>query len=154
MEFGGRYRINAGRTAVWEALNDPEKLKAAIPGCSHIAWSGPQSLDLEITVNLGVVKPSFKGQLALSDVVPAHSYTLSGKGKGGLMGLAEGAARITLVDDGPATLLAFSAEGGASGQLMKLGKAIVGNSAQKVIDGFFERFATAMGARIEPLGPA
>ncbi|MHA6298684.1 CoxG family protein [Devosia sp. CAU 1758] len=154
MDFGGRYRIHAGRMAVWEALNDPEKLKAAIPGCSHIAWSGPQSLDLEITVNLGVVKPGFKGQLVLSDVVPAQSYTLSGKGKGGLMGLAEGAARITLLDDGAATLLAFSAEGGASGQIMKLGKAIVGNSAQKLIDGFFERFATAMGAGIEPLGPA
>ena len=36
---------------------------------------------------------------------------------------------------------------------MKLGKAIVGNSAQKVIDGFFERFGEAMGARVVPLEP-
>ncbi|MCP8885274.1 SRPBCC domain-containing protein [Devosia sp. XJ19-1] len=154
MDFGGRYRIGAGRMAVWRALNDPEILKAAIPGCSHIAWSGPATLDLAITVNLGVVKPSFKGELALSNVLEAQSYTLSGKGKGGLMGLAEGAADITLADEGAATLLAFSARGGASGQIMKLGKAIVGNSAQKIIDGFFERFAHAMGAEITPLGPA
>ncbi|SMQ58246.1 hypothetical protein SAMN06295905_0047 [Devosia lucknowensis] len=154
MDFGGRYRIEASRETVWAALNDPEMLKAAIPGCSHIQWSGPSSLDLSITVNLGVVKPTFKGELALSNVVPAESYTLSGKGKGGLMGLAEGAADITLADDGPATLLAFKAEGGASGQIMKLGKAIVGNSAQKIIDGFFERFAAAMGVAITPLGPA
>lgn len=152
MDFGGRYRIAASRDAVWSALNNPEVLKAAIPGCSHIAWSGPDTLDLAITVNLGMVKPTFKGELTLSKVVPAQSYTLSGRGKGGLMGMAEGAANITLADDGEATLLAFTAEGGASGQVMKLGKAIVGTSAQRIIDGFFERFATSMGAEIDPLG--
>lgn len=154
MEFGGRYRIAASRLQVWDGLNDPDMLKAAIPGCSHIAWSGPDTLDLAITVNLGVVKPVFKGELRLANVVAAQSYTLSGKGKGGLMGLAEGAADITLADDGTATLLAFSARGGASGQIMKLGKAIVGTSAQKIIDGFFERFAAAMGVEIAALGPA
>ena len=154
MDFGGRYRIAAGRMAVWNALNDPEMLKAAIPGCSHIGWSGPETLDLAITVNLGVVKPVFKGELTLSNVNPAQSYTLSGRGKGGLMGLAEGSADITLAEEAEATLLAFSARGGASGQIMKLGKAIVGNSAQRIIDGFFERFAGAMGVEITPLGPA
>lgn len=154
MEFGGRYQIAADRRAVWEALNDPDILKAAIPGCSRIAWTGPASLDLDITVNLGVMKPVFKGELLLSDVEPAERYRLAGKGKGGLLGLAEGAANIALADSEGGTLLAFTAEGGASGQIMKLGKAIVGNSAQKIIDGFFERFATAMGAEIIPLGPA
>lgn len=152
MEFGGKYRIEASRMAVWTALNDPEMLKAAIPGCDAIAWSGPASLDLEIRVNLGVVKPIFRGGLELSNVVPAQSYTLSGRGKGGLMGLAEGSADITLADAGEATILAFTAHGGASGQIMKIGKAIIGNSAQKIIDGFFERFAAAMGAEITALG--
>ena len=92
MDFGGRYRIAASRVLVWEALNNPEMLKAAIPGCSHIGWTGPETLDLAITVNLGVVKPVFKGELVLTNVVPAASYTLAGKGKGGLLGLAEGAA--------------------------------------------------------------
>lgn len=151
MEFGGRYRIKAGRSAVWAALNDPEKLKAAIPGCNFIDWSGENTLDLAIKVNFGVVHPTFKGELVLSDVVPAERYTLSGRGKGGILGLAEGAADVTLSDDGPDTLLVFAARGGASGQIMKLGKALIGNSAQKIIDGFFERFAAAMGSEIEPL---
>ena len=86
--------------------------------------------------------------------MPAQSYTHSGRGKGGLLGLAEGSADITLVEDGAETLLSFSAKGGASGQIMKLGKAIVGNSAQKIIDGFFERFAAAMGVEIATLDPA
>lgn len=151
MDFGGRYIIAAPRVAVWAALNDADMLKAAIPGCHSIAWSSPTTLDLEIKVNLGVAKPVFKGELGLSNIVPAERYTLSGRGKGGLLGLAEGAADIALSDDGEQTLLVFTAQGGASGQIMKLGKAMIGNSAQRIIDGFFERFGTAMGAQVTPL---
>ena len=153
MDFGGRYRILAPRAAVWAALNDPETLGAVIPGCSHIGWSGPQTLDLEIKVNLGIAKPVFKGELELSNIVPAESYTLSGRGKGGLMGMAHGSADITLSDLDGDTLLTFTAQGGASGQLMKLGKAIIGNSAQKIIDGFFDRFGEVIGAEVVALPP-
>ena len=153
MDFGGSYIIAAPRVAVWAALNDAETLKAAIPGCHALAWSSPTTLDIEIRVNLGVAKPVFKGELALSNIAPAERYTLSGRGKGGLLGLAEGAADIRLSDHGHETLLVFTAEGGASGQIMKLGKAIIGNSAQKIIDGFFERFGIAMGAQVTPLPP-
>lgn len=151
MDFGGRYIIAAPRVAVWAALNETDMLKAAIPGCHKIEWSGPDALDLEIKVNLGVAHPVFKGDLALSGIVPAERYTLSGKGRGGLLGLAEGSADIVLSDHGEQTLLVFAAQGGASGQLIKLGKAIIGNAAQKVIDGFFERFGAAMGAEVTPL---
>ncbi|MEO5806254.1 SRPBCC domain-containing protein [Devosia sp.] len=153
MDFGGNYRLQAPRVAVWAALNDTAMLKAAIPGCHKIEWVGDTALDLEIKVNLGLVHPVFKGDLTLSNIVPAERYTLSGKGRGGLLGLAEGSADIVLADDGDATHLQFAANGGASGQIMRLGKAIIGNSAQKVIDGFFERFAAAMGVELELLAP-
>ena len=153
MDFGGRYIIAAPREAVWAALNDTAMLKAAIPGCHAIAWSSETALDLEIKVNLGMIKPVFKGDLTLSNIVPAERYTLSGRGKGGLLGLAEGSADIVLSDRGAETLLVFGAEGGASGQIMKLGKAMIGNSAQRIIDGFFQRFGNAMGAEVTPLDP-
>ncbi|HTM76285.1 MAG TPA: SRPBCC domain-containing protein [Devosia sp.] len=151
MQFGGRYHVAAPRHTVWAALNDTAVLKAAIPGCHSIEWADATALDLEIKVNLGVVHPVFKGGLTLSNIVPAERYTLAGRGKGGLLGLAEGAADIVLRDIGAETELVFVATGGASGQIMRLGKAIIGNSAQKVIDGFFERFGVAMGAVVTPL---
>lgn len=151
MDFGGRYRIDAPRSRVWSALNDGSVLQAAIPGCHRIDWTSPTTLDLEIKVNLGMVKPVFKGDLTLSDIIAAERYTLTGRGKGGLLGLAEGSADIVLSDDGEQTLLVFAARGGASGQIMKLGKAMIGNSAQKIIDGFFDRFGNAMGAAVTPL---
>lgn len=151
MDFGGRYLLAASRESVWAALNDTAMLKAAIPGCESLDWTGPTTLDLAIKVNLGVVQPVFKGELGLSAIDPARTYTLTGRGKGGILGLAEGAADIALSDDPAGTRLEFIAHGGASGQIMKLGRALIGNSAQKVIDGFFERFAAAMGVGITVL---
>lgn len=153
LDFGGRYRVDANRLAVWNALNDAEVLKACIPGCKSIRWLSDAALELEIAVNLGVVQPTFKGDLSLSNIDPAISYTLTGQGRGGLLGKAQASADITLMDLGSATLLSFAATGGASGQIMKLGRAIVGNSAQKIIDGFFERFGEAMGAKVVPMEP-
>ena len=36
MEMTGERRIPASREKVWEALNDPEALRAAIPGCEAV----------------------------------------------------------------------------------------------------------------------
>lgn len=152
MEFGGRYIVAAPRPAVWAALNDTEILKACIPGCTRIQWVSPTNLEAEISVNLGIAKPNFVGDLVLSDVAPAERYRLSGSGRGGLLGRAQASADIVLEDIGPDTLLVFSATGGASGQIMKLGRSIIGNSAQRIIDGFFERFGAAMGADVTPGG--
>ena len=151
MEFGGRYRFSAPRAAVWAALNDAAILKAAIPGCSRLDWSGEAALECEIKVNLGIMQPTFTGDLELRNVVPAQSYTLAGKGRGGLLGKAEAAADIVLSDAEGGTELLFTAQGGADGGIMKLGKALIGNSAQKVIDGFFDRFAEAMGVEVVAL---
>src|SRR5690349_6938098 len=75
MEFGGRYLLTAPRLEVWAALNNTEILKAAIPGCHRIDWIGPDALELEIKVNLGVMHPVFAGDLSLLDIVPAERYT-------------------------------------------------------------------------------
>jgi carbon monoxide dehydrogenase subunit G len=151
MDFGGRYRVNAGRQAVWHALNNTEVLKACIPGARRLDWTGAETLELELQVNLGLVKPVFKGDLTLSGIVPAERYTLSGKGKGGVLGLAQGSADIALADSGEATELTFTARGNASPRIMQFGTALIGDRAQKIIDGFFERFGEAMGAEVTPL---
>ena len=36
MEMTGEYRIPAPRPTVWAALNDPDVLKACIPGCESL----------------------------------------------------------------------------------------------------------------------
>ena len=45
MEMTGERRIPAPRQQVWDALNDPEVLRASIPGCETVereGYSGPR----------------------------------------------------------------------------------------------------------------
>ena len=151
MQFGGRYLFATPRQRVWEALNDPEVLKAAIPGCRRIAWTGENALIVEIKVDLGFMEPTLTGDLELLNVVPAERYTLSGRGRGKLLAMAHAAADIVLSDSGEGTELSFTAQGQADGSLVKMGKAMVGDRAQGLIDGFFERIGAAMGTRVTPL---
>ena len=151
MDFGGRYLFGAKRADVWAALNDADVLKAVIPGCQRIEWTSQSTLDLSIQVNLGLVHPTFAGELTLTNVVPAQSYTLGGRGKGGMLGMAQAAADITLEDDPEGTVLTFAAAGQADGGIMRLGRQLIGNSAQKVIDGFFESIGKQMRASVTAL---
>ena len=41
MDMSGEERIAAPREAVWAALNDPEVLKACIPGCQSLTMKSP-----------------------------------------------------------------------------------------------------------------
>ena len=151
MDFGGRYLFGAKRAEVWAALNDTAVLRAVIPGCQTIEWTSDSTLDLSIKVNFGIVRPTFEGMLTLSNIREAESYTLSGRGKGGLLGMAQASADISLEDASTGTVLTFAAAGHADGGIMRLGKAIVGNSAQKVIDGFFQSIGTQMGVTVSAL---
>lgn len=151
MDFGGRYLFGATRAEVWAALNDTKVLGAVIPGCKSIEWTGPDALEMAIGVNLGVVQPTFSGVLELSNVKPAESYTLSGRGKGGLLGKASAAADIDLAEAPGGTILNFRAAGKADGGIMRLGKALIGSSAQKVIDGFFVSIGEVMHVPVTAL---
>jgi carbon monoxide dehydrogenase subunit G len=153
MDFGGRYLFGAKRAEVWAALNDTAVLGAVIPGCERIVWTSPTTLDLTIKVNFGLVHPRFSGELTLTHVNPAQRYTLSGRGRGGLLGLAHAAADISLSDAPDGTALRFTAAGKADQGIMRMGKAIIGNSAQKIIDGFFESIGRQMGVNVTALPP-
>jgi carbon monoxide dehydrogenase subunit G len=154
VDFGGRYLFGAKRAAVWAALNDIGVLGAVIPGCERVEWTGPDTLDLAITVRLGFLHPTFVGELALGNIVPAESYTLSGRGKGGVLGMAQASADIALEDHPDGTILSFAAAGKADGGIMRLGRSLIGNSAQKLIDGFFEAIGEQMGVSVKPVDAA
>ena len=61
MDMTGERRIPAPRQKVWDALNDPEVLKACIPGCE--TWERTSDTDLKATaaVKIGPIAARFNG---------------------------------------------------------------------------------------------
>jgi carbon monoxide dehydrogenase subunit G len=151
MNMSGERLIAAPRADVWAALNDPDVLKACIPGCESFEKTSDTSFAATATQKVGPVKATFKGEVNLSDVAPGEGYTISGEGKGGAAGFAKGGAKVSLSDaeppegkSGPATLLSYEADAKVGGKLAQLGSRLIDGFAKKMADDFFNRFQTAV----------
>jgi carbon monoxide dehydrogenase subunit G len=141
MDLTGEYRIAASRERVWEALNDPEILKASIPGCSDLQAGGDNSFTATVTAKVGPVKAKFQGQVTLSDMDPPNGYTIQGEGKGGAAGFAKGGAKVTLVADGDDTLLRYEVNANVGGKLAQIGSRLIDGTAKKLSGEFFTTFS-------------
>jgi carbon monoxide dehydrogenase subunit G len=154
MDMKGEYRIPAARRAVWEALNDVEVLKAAIPGCETINRLSPTEIEATVVAKVGPVKASFKGLVTLSDIDPPNGYTISGEGKGGVAGFAKGGAKVRLADDPAGTLLSYDVTASVGGKLAQIGARLIDSTAKKLADDFFAHFGALAAARAAAMPPA
>ncbi len=125
MRMSGEYRIEAPREAVWAALNDPEVLKQAIPGCEEIEKISDTELAAKVKIKVGPVSAKFSGAVTLSDLDPPKGYTISGEGKGGPAGFAKGGAKVRLEEDGAATILYYDVEARVGGKLAQIGSRLI-----------------------------
>jgi carbon monoxide dehydrogenase subunit G len=151
MDMKGEYRIPAAQQAVWEALNDPETLKACIPGCETIEKVSDTELTATVKAKVGPVSAKFKGKVTLSDLDPPNSYKISGEGQGGPAGFGKGGATVTLEQDGSDTVLRYDANAQVGGKLAQIGARLVDGAAKKIADQFFANFAAHVGGSAEPV---
>ncbi len=131
MELTGEYRIAASREQVWAALNDPEILKASIPGCTALDAVGTDSFTATVTAKVGPVKAKFQGQVTLSDMDPPNGYTIQGEGKGGPAGFAKGGALVTLTPQDGGTELTYGADTQIGGKLAALGSRLIESTSMR-----------------------
>ena len=146
MDMTGEYRIAAPREKVWEALNDPEILKSAIPGCQELTKVSETELTAKVTTRVGPVSATFTGKVTLSDINPPESYKISGEGQGGVAGFANGGATVRLVNDGDGTRLFYEAQSMVGGKLAQVGQRVIKSASEKLVGEFFERFSAAVAA--------
>jgi carbon monoxide dehydrogenase subunit G len=150
MNLSGSRIIAADRAAVWAALNDPDVLKACIPGCQAMQGAPETGYEATVVQKVGPVKATFKGAVTLSNVVAPASCTITGEGKGGAAGFAKGSADLRLADAGGGTELNYDVEASVGGKLAQIGSRIIDGFARKMADQFFERFQQAVEAPPAP----
>ncbi len=145
MDISGSYFIPADKQTVWQALNDPDVLRACVPGCESLEQTSDTEFEATAAVKVGPVKAKFKGAVSLENLDPPNSYTISGSGKGGVAGFASGQAGVRLEDgqdeDGNAgTLLSYDVDAKVGGKLAQIGGRLIQGTAKKLADEFFEAF--------------
>ena len=147
MTMTGEATLPASREVVWAKLNDPEVLKACIPGCQSLEVTGENQLAAVAKVKLGPVSATFKGNVTLSDLDPPNGYRISGQGDGGIAGFAKGGAVVRLADAPEGgTVLSYEVEAQIGGKLVQLGQRLVDGVAKKMADEFFTKFGEVVKA--------
>jgi carbon monoxide dehydrogenase subunit G len=151
MEFTGEYRIPASRETVWAALNDPDMLKACIPGCEELEKRSQTEFLARIATRIGAASARFSGKVSLSELDPPNGYRISGEGDGGAAGFARGAGRVRLGEDGPRmTVLTYSADAQVGGELAQADPRLLLGTAQQLADQFFSCLAAKIAAEGTP----
>jgi uncharacterized protein len=155
MEMSGQTALNASRDEVWAALNDPEILRQAIPGCETLEMVSPTEFAASVVLKVGPIRAKFLGRVTLSNITPSEGYTISGQGQGGIAGFAEGGATVRLeAVNSTHTVLHYDVQAKVGGKIAQLGARLIDSTAKKLAGQFFERFGDLVGAKPESSGNA
>ena len=144
MELSDEIFINAPRDEVYAALNDPEVLQKAIPGCEELVKHSDTELEAKVVLKIGPVKAKFSGQVTLSPDAPPERFSLEGQGNGGAAGFAKGGAEVVLTEQDGGTLLSYTAKADIGGKLAQLGSRLIQSTAKKLAAKFFKSFSEEM----------
>lgn len=146
MDMTGERRIPAPRGTVWEALNNPDVLKASIPGCESLEKLADDQMKATAAIKVGPISARFTGKVQLTDIDAPNGYRISGEGQGGVAGFAKGGANVALTDDGADTLLKYQVNAQVGGKLAQLGGRLIDATAKQMADAFFDRFSKQVQA--------
>ena len=139
----GAKTCGATRETVWAALNDVDCLKLCIPGCQGIQREVDRSFRLKVLVRLGPARIEFSGSIEVTESDFPRTYVMTGRGDGGLAGLAKGTAHIRLVElPGGGCRLVYRVETSQDGPLANLGVLFLSGIAKTMTEQFVSALAS------------
>jgi len=139
MKLSGSYQINLEKQKVWKALNNPEILKQAIPGCEDFKKNSDTEFTATATNKIGPFNASFSGNINLKEINAPNSYIIEGSGNSPV-GFASGSAKVNLEDSEDGTKLTYIVEANVGGKIVQVGSRLINMTAKKMADKFFQRF--------------
>ena len=137
MKLSGAYRFDVPRERLWRTLMDTSVVGSCIPGVSGFTPLGDDRYEIELSVRVGIVSGSYKGTLAMTDVVEPESYRMTVEGSGARTEI-RGGGSLVLADAGDATELSFEGDVQVTGVLARVGQRLMGTVAKSQIDRFFD----------------
>ena len=140
MKLSGSYQIKLEKQKVWEALNNPEILKQAIPGCEEFVKKSETEFTATATNKIGPFNATFTGDIELKDLNSPNSYKITGSGNSPV-GFANGEASVTLEDFEDGTKLNYNVEANVGGKIAQVGSRLIDMTAKKMADVFFGKFS-------------
>lgn len=140
MDMQGTRQLAVNQQQAWSALNNPDVLKACIPGCDRIELGDDQQYLIAMAVKIGPVSAKFSGKISLMDLNPPASYTLNFEGQGGVAGFGKGTAQVKLIPNEAGCELQYVVNAQVGGKIAQLGQRLIDGAAKSLSEDFFKKF--------------
>src|SRR6185369_5439748 len=137
MDIQGSRALAVTQQQAWDALNNPQVLRACIPGCDKFEPIGENRYAVGVAVK-------FAGKVSLSDIEPPASYTIGFDGQGGAAGFGKGSSGVTLTPQGTGCELAYTVHAQVGGKIAQVGQRLIDGVAKSMAEDFFTRFDAEM----------
>lgn len=147
MEMQGTRELAVTQQQAWDALNDPEVLKACIPGCEKIEATGENQYAVTTAVKVGPVAARFNGKISLTDIDAPNGYTLIFDGQAGAAGFGKGTAKVALAPRQEHCELSYAVHAQVGGKIAQVGQRLIDGVAKSMAEEFFKRFDEQMQQR-------
>jgi carbon monoxide dehydrogenase subunit G len=150
MDMQGQRTLACTQQQAWDALNQPEILKACIPGCEKFEATA-DGYAVTTAIKIGPVSARFSGKVQLTDVNAPHGYQLNFEAQGGVAGFGKGQSRVELKPVDAGCELSYTVHSTVGGKLAQLGQRLVDGAAKSLADDFFKRFDAQLQALYPPI---
>jgi len=132
MKVAGEYTFEAPQDVVWAGLQDPDVLKATLPGCESLELVGENKYDAALNIKIGPVQGKFKGKVELEDIDEPNGYTMKISGQGA-PGFVKATAHVALASDGDGTTMTYDSDAQVGGRIASVGQRLLDSSAKAII---------------------
>ena len=150
MQMSDSREIAAPPGVVWQAILDPDVLRACIPGCESLSGSVAEGYQAVVKQKVGPVSATFTGVVQITDIIEGRSLRISGEGKGGVAGFAKGGADMALEPTESGTRLTYTVDASVGGKIAQVGQRLIDGVAKSMAESFFKRFDEEMTRRHGP----
>lgn len=140
MNVKGEIIVDANQEDVWNALNDPEVLKKATPGCKVLNETAPDSYKAEIVLGIAAVRGEYEAEINIFEKSAPNRYRLVMKADS-KMGFLEGNAVVELDYNHPNTTIRYDGEAQVGGLIAGVGQRILSGIAKMIVKDFFKKIA-------------
>lgn len=141
IEASGEQAVAASPEAVFAGLLDPERLKAAIPGCEALTIRPDGAFALTIAIGIGPIRKTATTVISLVEADPPNRLVAVRGRPGELTGPGRVEATIGLSPQPAGTLLAYRVEMEAAPPFSALGDFLIRPAVRKGVQQFFATFA-------------
>lgn len=140
MKIAGSYTLPLPQERVYQAMQDPEVLARAIPGCEGLEKTGDNEYRMKMKMALASLSGAFDGKVRITDQSPPDSFRLIVEGTGRI-GFMKGEGLLTLKPAEAGTEISYEGDAQVGGTMAAVGQRLIDGTSKMMIKKFFDTLA-------------